>query len=388
MHTNQRLYALDKLRACLMWLGIVLHAAVNHMASPSEIPWRDSQVSPAADLLVLLIHAFRMPLFFVLAGFFLARLHERHGALAMLRHRLRRLGLPLLVFWPVLTVATGLLVLMFVHLMKRGVIGIDPSLLTNPDGAPRLGRMHLWFIVDLLWLSVAAYALVHYVPAGIGQRVRRTCALLCEAWWGGLCLALPLALLSLHYPRGLVMPSPSFVPDIPELLHFGLFTLVGWHAYAQRDVLLAQLGQAWKRNALAGLVGFIASVAALSKGGNGMLLALLYACTAWAWSFALLGIFSRTAQQPSTWLNYLSASSYWVYLVHMVGTIGFGVLLYRATWGVGPKLLVNIAATTAVSLISYHLFVRRTWIGKMLNGAGTMHTPIPSRENRYLPKSE
>lgn len=68
-----------------------------------------------ADLLVAVIHAFRMPLFFILAGFFVAALAQRHGLAGMVRNRLRRLGLPFALFWPPLFVACALLGLMFLH---------------------------------------------------------------------------------------------------------------------------------------------------------------------------------------------------------------------------------------------------------------------------------
>ena len=44
----ERLHALDNLRATMMWLGIVLHVAVIHLAGPSPLPWRDNQTTPAA----------------------------------------------------------------------------------------------------------------------------------------------------------------------------------------------------------------------------------------------------------------------------------------------------------------------------------------------------
>ena len=58
----------------MVWFGIVLHVAVIHMAGPSVLPWRDNKTTPAADLLVAFMHAFRMPVFFILAGFFVALL--------------------------------------------------------------------------------------------------------------------------------------------------------------------------------------------------------------------------------------------------------------------------------------------------------------------------
>ncbi|MRU29811.1 acyltransferase, partial [Xylella fastidiosa subsp. multiplex] len=76
----QRLHALDNLRALMIWLGIVLHVALNHLTVASPLPWRDPQTSRVTDLLLLFIHGFRMPVFFVLAGFFVALLIERRGA--------------------------------------------------------------------------------------------------------------------------------------------------------------------------------------------------------------------------------------------------------------------------------------------------------------------
>ena len=67
-----RLYALDNLRALMMWLGIVLHVAAIHMVNDSPLPWRDERTTVAAELLTAFIHAFRMPVFFILAGFFVA----------------------------------------------------------------------------------------------------------------------------------------------------------------------------------------------------------------------------------------------------------------------------------------------------------------------------
>ena len=70
-HTsNLRMYDLDALRAFAMLLGIVLHAAFPFL------PWRSSgdPDRPIFDLLILFIHGFRMPLFFLLSGFFTAML--------------------------------------------------------------------------------------------------------------------------------------------------------------------------------------------------------------------------------------------------------------------------------------------------------------------------
>ncbi len=367
--TQPRYFALDNLRGIMMWLGIVLHVAVNHMVTPSPIPWKDSQTSPVADLLLMFIHAFRMPVFFILAGFFVARMIAQRGHVAMLKNRLRRIGLPLLIFWPILGLLTAILALMFVHVMRRGVVGIDTSLM----GQSVIARMHLWFLVDLLWLYGASALLVHlrqYLPTiAIGHR-------LISSWWGLLILTLPLALIGTLYPNGILAPAASFVPNLAELAHFGLFYAAGWVMYGHRDVMLPLLEQTCGRKALIGLVAFIASLAVLRAASTGMpypalAAAFFFSCAAWFWSVALIGAFSRYTTHQTPWMRYLSDSSYWVYLVHMLGTMGFGILLYDAPFNIAAKMAINIAATTAVCLSTYQLFVRHTLIGVLLNGRRT-----------------
>ena len=130
---NTRLYALDNLRAVMMWLGVVLHVAVIYMVAPSPLPWHDNQSSELADLLVALIHSFRMPVFFILAGFFVTMLVQRRGVRGMLKNRLMRLGLPFVLLWPVIYVACVVLALLFVHRMVRGTWGLD----VEPDSPAR-----------------------------------------------------------------------------------------------------------------------------------------------------------------------------------------------------------------------------------------------------------
>ena len=42
---GDRLYALDNLRALMMWLGIVVHVSVTHMVNDAPLPWRDERTT-------------------------------------------------------------------------------------------------------------------------------------------------------------------------------------------------------------------------------------------------------------------------------------------------------------------------------------------------------
>ncbi|MGB1259649.1 MAG: acyltransferase family protein, partial [Akkermansiaceae bacterium] len=90
-----RRHDLDALRSGAMLLGIALHAAMAY----TTFPWvvQDANTHAAYDAFFWAVHGFRMPLFFLLSGFFTAMLWKKRGAWGLVKHRLLRIGLPLLV---------------------------------------------------------------------------------------------------------------------------------------------------------------------------------------------------------------------------------------------------------------------------------------------------
>ena len=93
-----RRHDLDALRAIAMLLGIVIHVALSFVPMPSE-GWfvHDSRSNSGFAVVLSVIHGFRMPLFFLLSGFFTAMLWRNRGLRALLVHRAKRILLPLLV---------------------------------------------------------------------------------------------------------------------------------------------------------------------------------------------------------------------------------------------------------------------------------------------------
>jgi len=94
-HPFARLSDLDALRAVAMLLGIALHAALSFF--PSFWIVADRQQNAALGIVVSAVHGFRMPLFFVMSGFFSAMLLHRRGRASLVKHRFFRVFLPLLV---------------------------------------------------------------------------------------------------------------------------------------------------------------------------------------------------------------------------------------------------------------------------------------------------
>ena len=89
---SPRRHDLDALRAFAMLLGILLHGAMAFIPFPWVV--QDTQKAPAAGLIVGVIHGFRMPLFFLMSGFFTAMLWQKRGAASMLRQRFLRVFVP------------------------------------------------------------------------------------------------------------------------------------------------------------------------------------------------------------------------------------------------------------------------------------------------------
>lgn len=159
----ERFHDLDALRAFAMLLGIVLHAA-----TPFVPYWHEGQ-SGSAFLggLFIAIHGFRMPLFFLLSGFFTSLLWRRRGTRALLQHRLRRVGLPF-----VLALLTILPLVWWAQLW--GFRRIGAQLPPDVADAP-------WFPVAHVYACYFAWGALLY---GHTDRRGRPLIELLGRWWG------------------------------------------------------------------------------------------------------------------------------------------------------------------------------------------------------------
>lgn len=362
-----RLHALDNLRAILMWLGILLHVAAIYAVQPLANPWRDEQRTVWADFAVTSIHVFRMPAFFMLAGFFSALLVQSRGPGGLLRHRLARLALPFALFWPLLWVATGLAAWLFLNRMALGHWGLGEPTALKMAWLDKPDTLHLWFLWLLLWFNLALVAALQlprrwFAPLGavLGWLARRP--------WGFALLAVPLWIAGMGYPGALVITSNAFRPPWNEWLYYGVFFAFGLVLHAQQADLFPRLQRHWGRCAAAGLACYALTAAEVVWHGPLWLMAYSYHCATWLWCFAAIGLALRQLGSPNPRLAYLADSAYWVYLVHYPMTILFGALLFQLPLPAWLKIALNVAATTLLCLASYQLCVRHSWIGQLLNG--------------------
>lgn len=136
---EQRFHHLDAARALFMLMGIPFHASLA-FAGGHWLVMSGSR-DPVLSLLPPILSDFRMPGFFLIAGFFGAMLLERRARGEWLKGRAERLGVPLLFG-----------VLAIVPIQAAIIARAPTEIVDRAAGASVLS--HLWFLPTLLLLSV------------------------------------------------------------------------------------------------------------------------------------------------------------------------------------------------------------------------------------------
>ena len=340
-----RFHELDALRATAMLLGIVLHAflflipqawPIQHPDPPAFLYWTALNA----------IHGFRMPVFFLLSGFFTAMLWERRGLRQLALHRAKRIALPL-----ALGCITVIPVNVWVFTEDRFAIAYWPFYWLY-------GFHHLWFLWMLLWLCA-----VFLVLARLGVKFSHP-----VLWW----LLVPLTLVpQMLMQEQIVGPDTSdgLIAHPLVLSYYVCFFFFGAFFYRRRFVMRCW----WAFLLLPGLllafpIAFMLLLASEEAAWALPVSEVLQVVYAWLMCFGLIGLFRVIASRERPWVRYVSDSSYWLYLWHLP----LIVFAQRQvlTWPINAhlKFLLICAAVTAILLATYQLGVRYTPVGTMLNG--------------------
>jgi glucan biosynthesis protein C len=382
MTTDERFHALDALRASALMLGILLHASLAFVPGFGATGWPLSDASESVPLGVFfyVVHIFRMATFFLVAGFFARLLFQRLGAGGFIRNRLRRIALPLVVFYPVVVpLSIACIIWAAIQIGMKG-----PGGAKQPPGIP---WVHLWFLYLLLVLYVLVLVGRSLVTAmdrrgALRSLVDRALLFALAYRIAPLLLAAPLAALLYATPwwiqwGGIPAPLAGFVPSAPSVLIFGAALLFGWCLHRQQSLLeLLRRDHAFYLLAAA-----LASLAALKLVGMRMNVAIIamppgvratyagvYMLAVWCWSLGTVGAAVSWLSAPNARWRYLSDASYWMYLVHVPIVWGLQAAMIRWSvhWSIKFALILIIAG--GLLLASYHYLVRSTFIGKFLNG--------------------
>lgn len=386
MQDKRRYYSLDALRGSMMMLGIILHGSQFYVSEPmGGIPMpADTSTSFLFNIILYFIHSFRMPLFFVLAGFFTSLLMDKRGLKGTYINRGKRILGPLLVsiftILPLTMICMGAFLVsakfnihQFIPDMSQiEIIAAELQEAGFPVNEPSLG--HLWFLYYLLYFYLTIPLCVLIIRSSRPYRA------IIDKW-----LSRPSAFLVLGLLTSLTLWSFEFAqvfegfifitPHLPSLAYYGLFFVSGYIIHHHRSILdTFKTYFPW----FAGLalilfpLSIVLSHMEQSVAGPNVMLHAAATITGglctWALIYLFIGVFLRYLDYESPWILYISQSSYWVYLIHMPLVCFFAWVMLPVDLSAYSKFGLVVSFTAFFSFLSYHYLIQKTWVSDLLNG--------------------
>lgn len=371
-----------------MLLGIVLHAAITYMVAPMEgllWPLAGQPHHASFDLLFWWIHGWRIPLFFVMAGFFAAMLARRRGPGGFLKHRVLRILIPVTI------ASVTLLPLMYVlwswGWLSEGRVRWEEVYQVDFDTAEFedhfMGPAHLWFLNYLVVFSFVYWAVLKLRKSkpeddepALGP-VRKWCF---TSALRPLVFALP-TFAFLAYDPGFYLAYHHIIPltaeqwgyEVVQLAYQGYFFAVGiylFRLHREMDAIKkhARVYLLIAHGFFIGAIWFKTHPGRTISPSEQLAFAACIALFCWFMIWGMTGIGLTILAKPRAVVRWLSDSAYWVYLMHL--PIVALLMIVMKDWAVGPwiKFLMIVAITSVVTLVSYQWGVRYTLIGRWLNG--------------------
>jgi peptidoglycan/LPS O-acetylase OafA/YrhL len=383
----ERLHALDAVRGLALILGIVFHATMSFLPTPIPL-WivMDHDRSVILAVVFHVLHLFRMTTYFLIAGFFAHMMFYRRGAKGFVIDRLKRIGIPLVVGWLVLGPMILAVSIWGALTMFGGTLESlpKPPASTQPLAFP---LTHLWFLYLLLILyavTLAARSLVAAVDRSgrlraAGDKALR--AVLSVPLLAPVLLGAPTALALCLLPQwpmwfGIPTPDSSLIPNAPAFIGFFTAFGLGWVMHRQ-DGLIQVWEKTWGLNLAAAvattagglaITGVEPLMAYAAPEWRTWLYAALLVVSIWTWTFAVIGLALKFLAGHSPARRYIADASYWLYLIHLPIIMALQVAVAPLVWPWWVKFPLILAVAFPIMFASYHLLVRHSFIGSLLNG--------------------
>ena len=246
-----RYHGLDALRGFAMILGVVIHASMFYVEGIGASLGYEmtGKVPPSSSViggLFLFIHLWRMPFFFLLAGFFTRLMIQKRGVRKLLSNRFVRIFIPL-------------------------IIGMTIYNLLEFDTLTSGNMHHLWFLRDLLLMYLIA-SLISYINRKTGfltQLLSQIDGLFSSPknllWLT--VIILPISFSAKIFGIYNSILTIIFLPPGPFFSFGLLFFFIGWFIH-RNPHLLSALSKHWKIYLSVGVVFFVVLASCLTISGN------------------------------------------------------------------------------------------------------------------------
>ncbi len=257
----ERFHDLDSLRAAMMLLGVVFHAAwffipvyYGHTLSDVEGAWGYSYFFGW-------VHQFRMQTFFLIAGFFACLLVNKRGAWSFAKNRFMRVVLPLVLglvtLWP-------LMKLQYLRggLISGRIISDEPLWTQYAEALSNIKwqtewLIHLWFLYTLIVLYVIAWllrlAFDHVLDRScvLRPRIELATNVITGSHWGPFVFAIPVAFCMAVDLTWFGIYSGEIEPLWFGIFAYWIFFAVGWCLFSKPQLINAFVSR-WPLYVIAG----------------------------------------------------------------------------------------------------------------------------------------
>jgi fucose 4-O-acetylase-like acetyltransferase len=377
---SERIFALDALRAIMMLLGIVLHAGITYASADYANFWplKNPENSIGFDIIVAVIHFFRMPVFFVVSGYFGALLFYKKGSQQMLKNRMKRIFLPLiagvLIVYPLAFFAFTFTKSAFSGVGSPLAIAWEQMIAGN---FLPFNVLHLWFLYFLIFYSIGGWiiAIIFNQNTAFTAFANKVFSyVLGRCWLRLICLTVLFFLCQFWIGEPYLTTNNKWSIDVPIFMTYFLFFETGWVIFKTNSLdklkvyPIAQLVFA--------TILFFLFILIPWPDTTGWLYVreLISALFGSMFIFGFIAFFMTYFNDYSPHLSYIMEAAYWVYIIHLPIVAFMPGLISGLAIPVFLKFLISISVTTVISVMSYHYAVRNTFIGMFLNGK--VHKPI------------
>lgn len=372
----------DPLRALLMLLGIPYHASLLYSQT---IPW-DIKANETSAILTVMgsaIVTFRMPAFFLIAGYFSLMIIEKKGCKVWQKSRLIRLGVPFLT--ALLLLAPPQLLLIELARAAKGRISFGVALSNALDAIMHPSVhwiMHLWFLPALLIYSAALAGLWRLSTSPVCLPAKRAYTRMSKAapaFTLLLVCAAPIAWEMLVYSTAAIAQQSGnallqvYDKASDPYFRYAVFYLVGTLLYADKE-LLHRFRQTGPLTALIAGAAIIVTLYLRWHPSSGNNAALLFASSiaAICLTRCLLDYSRRYLDAPNRFVRNVTDASLTIYLLHHPLIYGLGTLFLFASIPPLVEFSIIVLATAALAYAAHQLIKKNPITLFLFNGVSSL----------------
>jgi glucan biosynthesis protein C len=358
-----RFHNLDFLRAFAMMMGLVMHAPLLFWQPDFAKVFGIENIAPAEEWINIIgryINNWRMPLFFLLSGFFSVLIIKRKGTSQFIRDRLIRVGLTCLVF---------------------------SSLYDIADGSFDFTTHHLWFLYELM-IFVFCFSFLYRVQTIkdlLDREFSSRIFLILFLW---LVATVPLAniLNNWWHPLAWKPSTTYFDLKLGNMVYYFSYFLIGVIFYSNQHIftklknsktilaigilaVLAFLLRVYSDYLTLGGIDDLRNLAQMQFDPIMVICnSLLIGVNTILWCLFFIGLTSKFIVSGSAILRWFVELSYPIYIIHIIPIAMMSALFYRAGLSQPVIFVLTIIAGFIVCVILYYILIKFTPLNWLING--------------------